>query len=450
MPRNLLVLTYEFPPSGGGGVQRVAKLCRFLPDLGWIPHVVTAEPVQGRSVDRSLLDDVEGVEVVRTPGRHVATAIHSVFAPFKRLAAGFRSVLLRGRGASSGPPTGVAAEAGGSTIRKASLSSRLARWIAVPDDAVWWKRSAVSAAIALGRSSGAEVVFASGPPFSALVAGARVARSLGVPFVADMRDGWETNPVVAFPTRMHSRYSARIEGRTLPRASAVTCTTPAIAEEAGRFGAGVTHVIPNGFDSDDLPARAADPSGPLRVVYMGKVYFGHSDPTHFLESMARLASAEGPASRIGFDLVGTWPAAIEDAVARLDLSSRVRLHEYLPHREALALVAQADLGLVLIADRPGASGSAPAKLYEYLGMGLPALLVGPANGYPARVLEETRAGVRVDPGDSDALDAALVRLADAKSAGRPLATPDADAVARYDRRLQAGELARVLRSVSAR
>jgi glycosyltransferase involved in cell wall biosynthesis len=450
MPRNLLVITYEFPPSGGGGVQRVAKLCRFLPTHAWVPHVVTAEPVPGRSLDTSLLGDVEGVDILRTPARHVATAISSVLIPFKRVALWVRR-MIRGRGAvPSGASAGVAAESGASTIRNASASSRIARWVAVPDDAVWWKRPAVKAAIELGRASGVEAVFASGPPFSALVVGARVARTLGVPFVADMRDGWETNPVVVLPTKLHYRYSARLERRTVPQAAIVTCTTPAIAAEATRFGAKATSVIPNGFDADDLPSHAPDLRGPLKIVYMGKVYFGHSDPTPFLESLARLSSADGPASRVEFDLVGTWPKTIEDTVARLGLAERVRLHEYLPHREALGLVAQADLGLVLIADRPGAAGSAPAKLYEYLGMGLPTLLVGPRGGYPAQVLDETRAGVRVDPGDPRALDAVLTRLAVAKAAGTALATPDADAVARFDRRKQAAEFARKLEMVTAR
>jgi len=449
MPRNLLVLTYEFPPSGGGGVQRIAKFCRFLPEHGWIPHVLTADPIPGRSVDSSLLSDVEGVEVVRTPARHVASSIAGLIAPLKRV----RARPAAGRSASASPSDTSAPPAtdgaSGASLRKAALSSRLARWIAVPDDAVWWKRSAVQIAVDLGRAARVEAVFASGPPFSALVAGARVARELRVPFVADMRDGWDTNPVVSFPTALHDRYSARLERQTLPQAAVVTCTTPAIAEEAARFGARETRVIPNGFDSADLPLHTPDEAGPLRVAYMGKVYFGHSDPTPFLESLGRLASTSGPAARIEFDLVGSWPQAVEQAVVRLGLASRVHLHEYLPHREALALVARADLGLVLIADRPGAAGSAPAKLYEYLGMGLPTLLVGPATGYPAFVLEQTAAGVRVDPGAPEALDAVLSRLAEDKAARRPLATPDAGEASRYDREKQAAELARVLEWVVA-
>jgi glycosyltransferase involved in cell wall biosynthesis len=447
MPRNLLVLTYEFPPSGGGGVQRVAKFCRYLPGCGWTPYVVAAEPVAGRSLDPSLVADVAGIAVTRTSARHVATAIAKVLAPVKAVAG------RAGRGprrSEAADASAASAQAGGSSLKSAALSSRIARWIAVPDDAVFWKRGAVRAAVELGRREHVAAVFASGPPFSAIVAGARTARVLGVPLVADMRDGWATNPVVSLPTRLHDAYSHAVESRTLRQARIVTCTTPAIAEEARAFGAPDAVVIPNGFDPADLPPRAPDLSGPLRVAYMGKVYFGHSDPTPFLESLSRLAADSGPAAAIEFDLVGSWPAPIEEAVKRLGLSARVRLHAYLPHREALAIVAKADAGLVLIADRPGAAGSAPAKMYEYIGMGLPTLLVGPASGFPAHVVEQAAGGVRVSPGDPTALDTALRRMAQDKAEGRPIAAFDLAAVREYDRTAQAARLAEVLDAVVSR
>jgi glycosyltransferase involved in cell wall biosynthesis len=450
MPRNLLVLTYEFPPSGGGGVQRVAKFCRYLPGRGWVPHVVAAEPVEGRSLDPSLVADVARVDALRTPARHVATAIARVLAPVKAMGARAKRGTDRST-ARTAPAEGAdRAPAPGSALTSAAFSSRVARWIAVPDDAVFWKRGAVRAAVELGRREQVAAVFASGPPFSAIVAGARAARSLGVPLVADMRDGWATNPVVSFPTRLHDAYSHSVERRTLRQASIVTCTTPAIADEARAFGAADAVVIPNGFDPADLPPRAPDPLGQLRVVYMGKVYFGHSDPTLFLESLSRLAADGGPAAAIEFDLVGSWPAPIEEAVDRLGLSARVRLHAYLPHREALAIVARADVGLVLIADRPGAAGSAPAKMYEYMGMALPTLLVGPASGFPAHVVEQTAAGVRVSPGDPTALDTALRRMAQDKAEGRPIAAFDLAAVREYDRTAQAARLAEVLDAVVSR
>ncbi|MBI5232030.1 MAG: glycosyl transferase family 1, partial [Coriobacteriales bacterium] len=60
-----MVMTYEFPPAGGGGVQRMAKLARYLPDFGWTPVVVTGQPVKGRPTDAALAAEVADVEVVR-------------------------------------------------------------------------------------------------------------------------------------------------------------------------------------------------------------------------------------------------------------------------------------------------------------------------------------------------------------------------------------------------
>jgi glycosyltransferase involved in cell wall biosynthesis len=259
-----------------------------------------------------------------------------------------------------------------------------------------------------------------------------------------MRDGWRTNPVVKMPTGLHRAYSLSLEKTALAAADVVTCTAEAIADEARSLGARETVLLPNGFDPADVPAATPDPAAPLRLAYMGKVYFGHSDPTDVFEAIARIRGEGGIGSDVRMDLIGSWPLAVEDAARRLGVADAITFTSYLPHREALDIVARADAGLVLIADRPGASGSAPAKLYEYLGMGLPVLLVGPADGFPAKVLSETRGGVRIEPHDISSIAAAIRRLAEDKAAGRRLAAPDRDAVEGYGRPGQARALAELL------
>ena len=41
--KNVLIISYYWPPSGGGGVQRVLKFCKYLPDYGWNPIVLTVK-----------------------------------------------------------------------------------------------------------------------------------------------------------------------------------------------------------------------------------------------------------------------------------------------------------------------------------------------------------------------------------------------------------------------
>lgn len=439
MPK-VLVITYEFPPSGGGGVQRWAKMCRYLPEAGWIPVVLAATPVGRRSQDESLLADVAGVEVHRIPHRHVASAVASALEPLKRAR---RAIARRGGAAAARSSTTAAA----ASVRS-PLSNRLARLIAVPDDAAYWRGPAARAAERIARQERVDAIVATGPPFSALVAGARVAERTGLPLVLDMRDGWDTNPVVRMPTALHQKLSNALERAALPVARLVTCTAPAIAEEAARFGARRTLVIPNGFDPADLPRHAPDPDGPLTLVFMGKVYAGHSDPAPLLKALAR--ATERGVGDIRFEIIGSWPEGLEARTEQMGLADVVRFIPYLPHRQALERTARADIGVLLIADRPGAEGSCPAKLYEYLGMGMPVLIVGPSSGMPAMVLNETRGGVVVHPDATDELVAVLLRYARAKASGEPLGRPDPGAVARYDRRRQAAMMAEVLSEVAGR
>lgn len=445
MTRKVLLITYEFPPSGGGGVQRWAKMCRYLPDSGWQPVVVCAEPVPRRTRDDSLLADVAGVEVHRTPHRHSANAIAGLLEPLKRLGRGQRDMRDAPGSAQGTAPSATSAS---SAMRKAPLSTRISRWIAVPDEAAYWRPVAVREAVRVGREAAVEAVIATGPPFSAMMAGARVARELGVPLVLDQRDGWGTSPVIELPTGLHRRLSRSQERRVMPAAHVVVATADSIAEEAAAFGARRTLVIANGFDPSDLPGHAPNAEGPLRLVFMGKVFFGHSDPAPLFTAMALAAKQGGPAAEIRFEIIGTWPDGVVRAAAEAGVADRVEFTPYMPHHEALARTAQADVGLLLIADRPGAEGTCPAKLYEYLGMGMPVLLAGPPDGMPARILRETDGGWAVKPSDISGLAQRLAELADAKAAGRTLGEPDADAVGRYSRPKQAARYAELLNEVT--
>ena len=41
MLNNILIVTYNFPPIGGSGIQRIQKFIKYLPRFGWKPIVLT-------------------------------------------------------------------------------------------------------------------------------------------------------------------------------------------------------------------------------------------------------------------------------------------------------------------------------------------------------------------------------------------------------------------------
>ena len=67
MLKRLLIITYYWPPTGGSGVQRWVKFCKYLPESGWQPVVYTPENPEQLARDGSLLQDVPAcAEVIKT------------------------------------------------------------------------------------------------------------------------------------------------------------------------------------------------------------------------------------------------------------------------------------------------------------------------------------------------------------------------------------------------
>jgi glycosyltransferase involved in cell wall biosynthesis len=439
--RKVLVLTYEFPPTGGGGVQRVTKFARYLPQNGWEPVVVSAEHVPGRPYDETLLEEVASVPVLRTPARRANVPVARALGLAKRLRGAFRRRRTSAAGGSASPT--------GPVTRPVGLTARITASIAFPDVAAYWIGSAVRAAVGRGRREKVSAVLASGPPHSALIAGSRVAAALGVPFVADMRDAWRDNPGAYYPTGIHRSRALAVERRVMESADAVTCVSEPIATEAREMGAQDTVVLPNGFDGSDLPPWSPGP-GQLRLAFLGHMYASHSDPAPLLDAMRLAAGSLSAAAGATFDVIGAVaPFACEEVAVR-GLQDRVRFLGYHAHAEALALLSGADVGVVLIRDMPGSKASFTGKIFEYLGMGIPILLLGPTDGAAADLVREVGAGLVVAYGDAHGCAQALAQLAEAKARNERPVAPDPDVVRRFDRREQARMLASVLDRVTAR
>ena len=66
--KKVLVVTYYWPPSGGPGVQRILKFCKYLPEFGWEPIVLTVKNGDYPNMDYSLEQEVEdlNIRVIKT------------------------------------------------------------------------------------------------------------------------------------------------------------------------------------------------------------------------------------------------------------------------------------------------------------------------------------------------------------------------------------------------
>jgi glycosyltransferase involved in cell wall biosynthesis len=414
-----LIVTFYFPPAGGGGVQRPLKLATHLPELGIETHVLAPDDPRWIHRDDELrpptLAWVHRSRYIGTTGRKPAEELHGT--------------------------QGLAR-----ISRQAQLFGRR---LLVPDENVGWNLTAIPAAIRIVRNEGIDVVITTSPPSSVHLIGAAAKRATGVKWVADLRDS-----VVAHPHRRAERLAVRAKeqgehavAKLIARsADAITCVSDAIADEMReRSPAGAVITIPNGADFDDFAGMERTPSDRFRLTHAGS-FFGKRDPRPFLTALKRSGLDD-----VVVRFLGDFRAADREWAESLELGDRLELIPYAPRRRSLELQADSEALLLLIPDAGGrGKGVLSGKVFEYLAAGRPILAIVPPDGAAAELIRSAGAGVVVAPEDVDGIATALRGLHDRWRAGTLDGAPLSEEWRRkVSRRTRSQELARVLEQVTS-
>ncbi len=430
--RRLLLISYAYPPVGGGGVQRSVKFAKYLPQYDWRPTVLTAaDPsVPVRDSDLSMELDPETTVLrartfepsYRTKQKLIATQTESSFSPKQ-------------------------------WIRRSARKAAMA--LLQPDPQVLWNPSASRLATRTLRDIPHEAVYVTGPPFSSFLLGRTLKRRFGLPLVLDFRDEW----LLAsrhFENHQRSAIEIRRQRKLLDKvlraADAVVATTQASANELSRQidaagGRASVHCIYNGYDEDDVAQRSTETSASdrLRIVYTGTLW-KLTDISPLVDALLQLATTDpDSAARIDLVLAGRRTPHQDAIVRKLDPTCvNVQGHDYLPHGQSLELAASADVLLLLLADQPGAERVVPAKLFEYLALRRPILAVC-GDGETASLVGRHGHTLRFSPSHADGIARCLVKLLDQRPV---VADADAPSLDQFSRRVQTGQLAAIMNAVS--
>jgi glycosyltransferase involved in cell wall biosynthesis len=443
MSLNVLLVNYTFPPVGGVNVLRVASLARYLPAHGIRVDVLTTRNPSSVGTDPSLLNDVPAeVTVHRTITLDLPFGVKKTI---KRLLTGSR------------PPTEQApkdAAPSNPNSAKPNPLKRIVQDALLPDPQVTWVPILTRAAHRIVRDRKIDLVLISCAPFSTL----RLAETLRkqfprLPIVLDFRDEWlsTTFDVASFNfsrTERARTFSVEAEARAVRSATSVVSVTEASRREIrSRYPQEPEQkfeYIPNGFDATRIvPSTwAQGPRKDSRIVvaYVGSVY-ASTEPTMLVEALKSLP--EELRSRFLIRFIGH----IEEPryrAALLELGAMVELQGYLPQREALAAMNEADYVLLVTHDRLNVS----AKFYDYIGAGKPILACLHPEGDARRLLEQLHAGWWADSGDVAAMRRLFVEAANRGTPPFADFNPDFTGIAAFERSVIAGRYAELLHSIA--
>ncbi|HXV14766.1 MAG TPA: glycosyltransferase [Candidatus Krumholzibacteria bacterium] len=433
----VLIVAYFFPPSGAVGIYRSLKFAKYLPEFGWRPIVLTTANGKFPTYDASLLRMIpEGVPVHRARG-------------VEFLNEGFD----RPQGA---PPA--------KTLRSRIHTRIYLAWhaVAVPDTRVGWVWNAYRHAKRLVRSEGIRHVYISGYPFSSFLIGAMLKRDRQLRVVIDYRDPW-TQSVTYEHKGLKRWVDRRLEAWLVRRADAVISNTRHNdARMAAEFGVGQPRekfvAIHNGFDAEEFASVAREPNPKFTMTYAGAFYYSvGSDysgplgdamktysPLYFFEALEAFFVRRPEAkTRMRVRFMGVLGQGYDPAIRSHGLEGVIERLGYIDYDEHLRVLKSSDALLLVLSRGEKSRGWIPSKFFQYLGTGNPILAMTPA-GEVREIVQETGAGVCVEPDDVAGASRAIEGLFDAWRSGAPAQAPDAGAVSRYERRNLTHALARVL------
>ena len=406
----VLIIAYHFPPqAGSSGSLRSLKYCRYLPEFGWHPAVLTPHPRAYDKIDEKSVSSIpKGVPIIRS------------FAL--------------------------------DTKKHMGIGGRYLRYMALPDRWVSWVFGGVPTGLRAVRELKVDVLYSTFPIMSAALIGVWLQRFTGLPWVLDLRDPMSQDdyPRDALVRSVWSK----VERACMRRVSRVVFTAEATRqmylERYPEFlKPEMCVLISNGYDEADfrdlqIPEPGPVPAGrPIRLVHSGLIYPVERDPRPMFSAVGRLKKM-GRLSADKIQIVFRAPGSEDlyrNLLAERDIADLIILEPHMPYRQALQECADAD-GLLLF-QAADCDKQIPAKAYEYLRIGKPILALTTHTGDTAALLRETGGATIVNLVSEDEIYEGLSAFVDALRVGtHPV--PDRDKIKRYTRETQAGQLAKVL------
>lgn len=430
--KKVLIITYYWIPSGGAGVQRWVKFCKYLRETGWEPVIYTPSNPEYPSEDYSFEKDIpQGVQIVKTP----------IWEPYNiyRLFAGKRGQKIQAGFISEGKKQSW----------KDKLSIRLRGNLLIPDPRRFWVRPSVGYLRRFLSDHPVDAVVTTGPPHSMHLIALKLKQYFpNLTWIADFRDPWtnidfyEDLGLTCWADRIHHR----LEKQVVQQADAVVVVSSGMKAEFELLQPRSLHLIPNGYDEEDVAHTNAEPDRRFSISHIGTLNAARN-PEVLWKALAQLCSENAAFSHdLQIQLIGKVDYSVIESLHAHGLGKQIHKTDYLPHNEAIAKQQSSQVLLLLINQTANAKGILTGKFFEYLASGRPVLGIGPVDGDAAEILNQTGAGTMVGY-DDVAAAVAVVRDLYSLYKNDKLKL-NADSAERFSRRNLTHELSNLLNQLN--
>jgi glycosyltransferase involved in cell wall biosynthesis len=379
----ILVVSHTFPPATFVGGLRIARLCRYLPQHGIEPIVLSVEDRFHEALDYSFSVH-EQIRVVRTS---------SMLTPvdwYRRV----KSYLF-----GDAPKWDSTQK---DALDKPFFRRQILALLSLPDECCGWYFAALNAAEKLIREEKFDAIFSSGPPWVSHLIARRLQSRYHLPWIADFRDPWAHLLPEKTGPEWRQRFLERLEDRCLRSADMILCNTERMRQafqchysdlDPSRF-----RTLTNGYEDPGVPASIERNSKRL-FLHLGSIY-GLRRIDTFLQAIAEL-TCSGSLDSGSFRLVFQGSVSPELVIAaqrrfpELVRNACLEFRSRVSWKDGQRLLWSADRLLLFQGNH---ILQIPAKFYEYLQTGIPIFAVT-EEGALTDVLTATHSGLWARPGN---------------------------------------------------
>ena len=383
--KNILIITYYWPPSGGSGVQRWVYFSKYLKKFGWNPRVLTVSPKKAsyRNFDESLSDIVKEIKVTTT----------NTLEPLKIFSR------LTKNSEREGIPTG---EINNSNIFLKFFSFVRGNFF-IPDARIGWGFYAKKAATNIIKSEKIKYLITTGPPHSTHLIGLKLFKNFNLKWIVDFRDPWSeifyNKDLFRLPISI--KRDMNYEKKVLANASAVLTSSD---EEFHNILMNKLkskqnfYSIKNGFDKELFKTLKYKKSNLFKIVHTGNLTNKQSYK-QFLNVLLKVSNQYSE-NFIELIFAGNISKKILNEFQKKLPKIKTKFIGYISHKKSIKLIKDSCL-LVNFVYQSAEKLTISGKIYEYMAANSPILCFGDKNSVMGKLLLEGENSLVTDGNDKE-------------------------------------------------
>jgi len=370
--KNVLLITFYWPPSGGAGVHRWLRFSAYFKQNGCNLTVFCPEDAAWPVMDEELLKQVP---------KELTILRRKVIEPHKYL------------GEKSAKGTGF------SQNKKAGIIQKFIIWVRgnlfIPDARVFWiGPSTRFLSKYLTEHPEIDTIISTGPPHSTHLIAQKLKKKHALKWLADFRDPWTQIDFYhdLLPGKRADSKHKRLEKMCLTEADEVITVSNSCATGLQEIECRPVHVITNGYNFPTFDASKVKLNEAFTIVHFGSMPFARN-PQVVWNALSELITEQPELdSQLRIHLIGTVDYQVIEAAEAAGLKPYLHIMPAVTHAKSLMMQREAQLLLLAANNTGNVKGILTGKFFEYLGAQRPIIAVGQKNSDLESAFNATQAG----------------------------------------------------------